>query len=165
MAINGAINTSYQLHLNTNTDKAGFLVTRNTANTTGARIAYELRLISTGVGVDGLGPAIQYQYQDSGGALSPLGFAAVVRDGADNSGSFEWSPSDAGSQTLAMDLDSNGTLSVYRGGIVGDAQTGDPCAGAGFPEGAIFYNDTSNYYCYCDGTNDVQLHDPATACF
>ena len=30
---------------------------------------------------------------------------------------------------------------------------------------AIFYNDTSHYYCYCDGTNDVKLHDPTTACF
>lgn len=46
------------------------------------------------------------------------------------------------------------------------AVTGDPCGDSNaFPEGTIFYNDTSNYFCYCDGTNDVQLHSPATACF
>lgn len=42
-------------------------------------------------------------------------------------------------------------------------QTADPCGT--FPEGTMFYNDTSNYMCYCDGTNDVQVHSPATACF
>lgn len=48
-------------------------------------------------------------------------------------------------------------------GLIGSTETADPCGGMG--EGSIFYNDTSNYYCYCDGTSDVQLHDPATACF
>jgi hypothetical protein len=45
--------------------------------------------------------------------------------------------------------------------------TSDPCvASADYPEGAIFYNDTSDYYCFCDGIGaDKQLHDPATACF
>ena len=41
--------------------------------------------------------------------------------------------------------------------------TSDPCGT--LAEGIMFYNDTSNYFCYCDGTNDVQMHSPATACF
>jgi hypothetical protein len=50
------------------------------------------------------------------------------------------------------------------GGILPAKVTADPC-GTGYPEGTFFYNDTSNYFCYCDGTNDVQMHDPSTACF
>ena len=50
-------------------------------------------------------------------------------------------------------------------GLTADKVTADPCGGAGYSEGSQFYNDTSNYYCYCDGTNDVQMHSPATACF
>lgn len=54
----------------------------------------------------------------------------------------------------------------YKGGTsYGLGITADPCGEADFPEGTTFYNDTSNYFCYCDGTNDVQLHSPATACF
>ena len=41
--------------------------------------------------------------------------------------------------------------------------TADPCGS--LSEGAMFYNSTSHYFCYCDGTNDVKLHDPAAACF
>jgi hypothetical protein len=42
--------------------------------------------------------------------------------------------------------------------------TADPCSGK--DEGYFFYNDTSDYYCFCDGTGaDVQMHSPATACF
>ena len=34
------------------------------------------------------------------------------------------------------------------------------------PEGYVFYNDTSDYYCFCNGAgNDVQMHAPTTACF
>jgi hypothetical protein len=50
------------------------------------------------------------------------------------------------------------------GGILPTKVTADPC-GTEYPEGTLFYNDTSNYFCYCDGTNDVQMHDPSTACF
>jgi hypothetical protein len=56
------------------------------------------------------------------------------------------------------------TLEV-NGGITPGKVVADPCASLGYQEGAIFYNDVSNYFCYCDGTDDVQLHDPTTACF
>jgi hypothetical protein len=48
--------------------------------------------------------------------------------------------------------------------IVPDKVTADPCS-SGAPEGGIFYNDTSNVWCGCNGTDDVRLADNTTACF
>jgi hypothetical protein len=42
-------------------------------------------------------------------------------------------------------------------------KTSDPCLTLG--EGSIFYNTTGNYFCYCDGTNDLKMNDNSTACF
>jgi len=42
--------------------------------------------------------------------------------------------------------------------------TADPCA-SGAPAGGIFYNSTSNYPCFCNGTDDLKLNDNTTACF
>lgn len=44
------------------------------------------------------------------------------------------------------------------------SETANPsCSGH---EGAVFYNDTSNYLCFCDGTaTSKQVHSPATNCF
>ena len=52
--------------------------------------------------------------------------------------------------------------------VVGDVvivpkKTADPCVAGN--EGGVFYNDTSNYMCYCNGTNDVKMADDLTACF
>lgn len=55
------------------------------------------------------------------------------------------------------------TVDGETGVMLVKKHTADPCS-AGLESG-IFYNDTSNYWCGCDGTNDVQLHSPATACF
>jgi len=58
---------------------------------------------------------------------------------------------------------------IYRdtsGGIViqANSQAADPCASK--PEGYSFYNDTADYYCFCNGAgDDVKMHDPAGACF
>jgi hypothetical protein len=75
---------------------------------------------------------------------------------------------------VRMFLTSGGNLGIgtteptskleVNGGILSAKVTADPC-GTGYPEGTLFYNDTSNYFCYCDGTNDVQMHDPSNACF
>ena len=51
-----------------------------------------------------------------------------------------------------------------RGIIIPTKVTADPCT-AGAPEGGIFYNDTSNYFCFCNGTDDVKMSDGSTACF
>ena len=50
-----------------------------------------------------------------------------------------------------------------NGLIVPDKVTADPCTAG--QEGAVFYNDTSNYWCGCNGTDDVKLTDNTTACF
>lgn len=50
-----------------------------------------------------------------------------------------------------------------NGLITPDKVTADPCTSG--QEGAIFYNDTSNYWCGCNGTDDVKLTDNTTACF
>jgi hypothetical protein len=62
------------------------------------------------------------------------------------------------SHALGVEFDGETGLLIPR------KVTADPCA-SGAPEGGIFYNDTSNYMCFCDGTDDVQMHSPATACF
>lgn len=53
-----------------------------------------------------------------------------------------------------------------------DKVTADPCPGyastygATKMEGTIFYNNTSDYMCYCDGsTDDIKMNDNTTACF
>jgi hypothetical protein len=40
--------------------------------------------------------------------------------------------------------------------------TADPCGTLG--EGTIFYNDTGNYMCYCNNSDDVKMADDS-ACF
>lgn len=45
------------------------------------------------------------------------------------------------------------------------AKTSDPCGGA-VAEASLFYNDTSDYLCFCDGAATAkQAHSPATNCF
>lgn len=51
-----------------------------------------------------------------------------------------------------------------NGGIKPAKVTADPC-GNGYPEGTLFYNDVNNYMCYCNGSNDIQLHNPLADCF
>lgn len=60
-------------------------------------------------------------------------------------------------RALAITIDS-------AGGLVVKKATADPCAT--MSEGAIFYNDTSNYMCYCTAAStDVKMSDDTTACF
>lgn len=85
----------------------------------------------------------------------------VVMQLSDAAGTAEFTVSDnAFADAFVVDSDGN---AVFAGPVQAGKVAADPCSGQ--PEGAMFYNDTSNYYCYCDGTNDVQLHNPAVACF
>jgi hypothetical protein len=53
---------------------------------------------------------------------------------------------------------------VTTGGIQPGVFTADPCGT--LSEGSAFYNDTSDYFCFCTGAGaDVQMHSPGTACF
>ena len=59
----------------------------------------------------------------------------------------------------------NGYFRVSSYGLVPSAVTADPCGTASaYPKSSIFWNDTSSYWCGCDGTNDVKLSD-GSACF
>jgi hypothetical protein len=51
------------------------------------------------------------------------------------------------------------------GATVVDKVTSDPCGTTGYEEGAIFYNDTANYMCFCDGTNAVNFKNYSVVCF
>src|SRR5690606_22272301 len=42
----------------------------------------------------------------------------------------------------------------------------NPCAGSSYPEGALLYNSTAGYQCFCGaGSTAKQVHSPATDCF
>lgn len=87
-----------------------------------------------------------------------------------NAGAF-----DGGGMTVNLGASTNGAPgsflvtggpSLATSGVRPSLVNADPCGDTdAYPEGSMFYNDTSNYFCFCDGTNDVQMHDPATACF
>lgn len=58
-------------------------------------------------------------------------------------------------------------LLTVDGGIKPVKATSDPCADTNnYAEWTMFYNDNSNYYCFCDATTTAkQMHAPATSCF
>jgi hypothetical protein len=58
-------------------------------------------------------------------------------------------------------------VNITNSGVKTAKLVADPCGDTtNYPEATIFYNDTSDYYCFCNGANaDVQMHSPATACF
>jgi hypothetical protein len=45
---------------------------------------------------------------------------------------------------------------TVEGGIRAIQLTYDPCGTADYPEWALFYNDASNYYCFCDNTTTAK---------
>ena len=57
-------------------------------------------------------------------------------------------------------------VTTANGALFPKQVTADACTDAGFGPGAIFWNATSNYMCYCDGnTDDIKMNDNSTACF
>lgn len=55
---------------------------------------------------------------------------------------------------------------TFVGGLGPEHVTADPCGGANFGIGQIFYNSTSNYLCFCNGAGaDIKTNDNTTACF
>jgi hypothetical protein len=58
-------------------------------------------------------------------------------------------------------------LLTVEGAIRPSKLTANPCANiTDYPEWALFYNDTNNYYCFC-GTSSIALKmsDEAVNCF
>ena len=103
--------------------------------------------------------------QSTGNVIEDTG--NITNAGASgDTGSYIWTPGTNAGSGLVGDFQIKSKTVVTVGGLVATKVTGDPCGDTDlFPEGSQFYNDTSNYYCFCDGTNDVQMHDPSTACF
>jgi len=141
------------------------------------------------------GAVIQIDAQDcSGGGLNIFGAAGqcrfgqgtygnVVVGGGDwNSGHIAFTNTNASGDHLYRDQAdevlrittdayprhaaeaAGSTLVVGDQILTGALTTADPCTSK--PEAYVFYNDTSDYYCFCNGAgDDVQMHSPATACF
>jgi len=77
-------------------------------------------------------------------------------------------PPDSGAADECLTTNGAGGLSTWTYKMSPAKDTADPCAnGSGdLAEGDTFYNDTSDYLCFCDGAgDDKQAHSPATACF
>lgn len=77
----------------------------------------------------------------------------------------------ASSQTADIqrwqDSDNNTLAYVSATGVIKPrGQTSDPCGTTEFRGGGLWYNSTSNYYCFCDGSHaDKKVADEATDCF
>lgn len=115
----------------------------------------------------------------SGDRLAVIGDSSAARSGSNTVLHDVVSVGGGGSSLTLRTVDSDITGAgmrafrcserIYRdvnGGIVIQANnlTSDPCASK--PEGYFFYNNASDYYCFCNGSDDdVQMHDPAAACF
>jgi len=70
--------------------------------------------------------------------------------------------------TIGGDIALTGSITAANltatAGLYPDAVTADPCGT--LTVGAIFYNSTSNYHCYCNGAGaDIKMNDNTTACF
>ena len=69
-----------------------------------------------------------------------------------------------GAFTVNTSIDTTGPIR-NTGATIVDKVAADPCSGSGYAEGAMFYNDTGNYMCFCDGTNDLKFENITSACF
>jgi hypothetical protein len=117
----------------------------------------------------GSGNGGAYEMQAGSAAGAGNGGSFNIEAGASDSGSGGNVNINAGASTSGADgtISLVGTTVVSNGGLKPNSLTADPCADtAAYPEGSQFYNNTSDYYCFCNGAgNDVQMHSPATACF
>lgn len=71
-------------------------------------------------------------------------------------------------QSDKLNLGSIGQLlALSSAGIRPAKVTSDPCGDTTlYPEGSIFYNDTSNYMCFCNGSGaDKKISNESTDCF
>lgn len=80
----------------------------------------------------------------------------------DNSGALSSASYSTTGAITAASIAVTGLASADRVKTLGE--TADPCSTFGV--GAMFYNSTSNYWCFCDGnTDDIKMNDNNTACF
>jgi len=96
-----------------------------------------------------------------GNAVSEAYYVAITRT---RGGNLAVLPTEDHFKTFA-DLD-QGMRITGRGGIVTNKRAADPCGDTTqFPEGTLFYNDTKDVFCFCDGAgDDLEVHDNSV-CF
>lgn len=107
--------------------------------------------------------SINYKSDLGTSAQGHTGFLSEAKGASTSQRAFKSDTGSTGTGKHFEAVDNSNTVFEIgnQGGML--KVTADPCAT--LEEAALFYNDTSNYFCYCDGTNDVQMHSPATACF
>jgi len=84
---------------------------RTTTITTGKRWAQRITLSTTADMTDGFGPSLVFGARDNYGSTNMLGQIAVVRDGADGYGKFEFIPNSAGT-LVSLEIDHLGHLYI-----------------------------------------------------
>jgi hypothetical protein len=122
---------------------------------------------TSGTEAAGIGIGILFT-QETGAVDEILASIDVVASdvtGASEDGEIIFSTMTAGAAaTEKMRIHDTGEVEFQKG-VVMDFVTADPCTGAGFPEGSLFYNSTANILCYCSASNaDLKVADDA-ACF
>lgn len=105
------------------------------------------------------------------GTINPLSRLSIIGSGVSVATSVSSTFAQTSAPSAGSIFEGNVGIGTYspvsklevNGLIVPDKVSADPCTAG--QEGAIFYNDTSNYWCGCNGTDDVKLTDNTTACF
>ncbi len=124
-----------------------------------AKVGFNMEAGSGGGGTPG-GSDTQVQFNDSS---SFGGDAGLIYNKTTNkltvAGTLELTSGDISTTSNTISFSTAGSINALD---FGDT-TADPCGS--LTEGSIFWNSTSNYFCACDGTNDVKMNDNTTACF
>lgn len=122
-------------------------------------VIYTVDLLSLNAGGEDIGgTANEYRallLGDNNGIYLGLDQDHNIKNNASNNNSLDitGSPTGAG-------------VRVLTSGFVPAKVTADPCGESEYPEGSIFWNDTSNVLCYCDASAvDLRVTDGTTACF
>lgn len=123
---------------------------------------------TSGTAANGLGSGVTFTVETAAANDELLASIDVIAsDVTDTSedGEIIFSTMTAGAAaTEKMRIHDSGEVEFQKG-VVMDFVTADPCTGAGYPEGSLFYNSTANVLCYCSASNaDLKVADDS-ACF
>lgn len=123
---------------------------------------------TSGTADDGIGSGVIFTQETAAANTEVLASIDVIASDvsdATEDGEIIFSTMTAGAAaTEKMRIHDTGEVEFQKG-IVPDQVTADPCTGAGYPEGTIFYNSTANVLCYCSAANaDLKVADDS-ACF
>jgi len=149
-----------------NSSNGTLLTTYDSSLTNSILDALFLRHTTSGTPANGIGLRMVFSQETSAGNVESI--AAIDAVASETTPSLEsgellfLTQTGGAAATEKLRIHDTGEVEFQKG-IVPDAVTADPC-GSGYPEGSIFYNDTANVLCFCDGTNDLKISD-GSACF